>query len=425
MTAGQSEDDDFFPISFESTLLWKADDENEDRNWLEILNSLRHVLCHIIFSLMTGRPVIVVGKTESKSRVQAIVETLSLFLPGHSRHHHCISSWFTGSRLTEEKLTSIKLVGTDKDNVDISVHKLEISYLDIDAHDQKGDLVTSPLYLEGVWINQIVNHLTMFSSKQAYLAYVHTIFATMALKAYVYHHMYVGEYVELDNPDAGESISKGYMSESSSEGNGLNRKWSVRRIMNYLKRIEEREYKTDDYTTPASTPVSESLPSSSLHTQILKQFQNNLNESLDEEGSLSDENEATVTLQNVGEQPMSLLDFNWYPSTVLDTETRRRPSESFSEFSTSSSTNYFQYGDICFDNEEEELSSGSSRNSIFEEQQIPERPAGTSQPENLDPDGLSLNERRGRQFLQEKLDVYGDDQTIIVYMATLTSNDNN
>ncbi|KAF7724142.1 Guanine nucleotide exchange protein smcr8 [Apophysomyces ossiformis] len=431
-TAGRFNNDDFFPIFSESSLLSKVNQKRESRSLLDVLKSLRHLLCHIIFSLMTGRPVIVVGKTQSKSRVEEIVETLSLFLPGHSRHRHSIARWFTDCKLTEDQLSSIKLVGTTVDNVDMSVHRLEISYLDVDANDSKGDLVTSPLYLDGIWINQIVDHLRFFSvsefvaviiieyilmaskSDQAYLAYVHTVFATMALKAYIYRHMYVGEDEIFDGIDIGESTSKGYTSESSLDGNGLSRTWSVRRVMNYLKRIEEREQRSEKPTSTVTTPVSESLPSS-LHAQILKRFQIDLANSPEEEDNLSDENEATVTLQSVNEQPTSLLDFNWYPPSVLDPDIHRRPSESFSECS-SSATNYFQDRDISSDNEEEDLSSGSSKDSLCEENPISEQLCRGSQPEDLGSDGLSSNERRGRRFLQEKLDVYGDDQTIIVHM---------
>lgn len=40
--------------------------------------------------------------------------------------------------------------------------------------------------------------------------------------------------------------------------------------------------------------------------------------------------------------------------------------------------------------------------------------------EQVGPDGVSLIERRGRRFLQEKLRVYGDDQTIVVVSGYMT-----
>ena len=144
----------------------------------------------------------------------------------------------------------------------------------------------------------------------------------MALKAYIYHHIYTLEaqrfstssfaaVVEEINNKASKSD---YWDSSSSESTGLTKKWSVRRIMSYLRRIEERE------------DGNEELPPS--HTEAHEH------------------------------------------DTVLDDFRPTSDDEDSDESST---------------------------------------------------DGMSLNERRGRRFLEHKLDIHGDDQNIIivsVYFST-------
>lgn len=80
----------------------------------------------------------------------------------------------------------------------------------------------------------------------------------MALKAFIYHYMYTRDSQSLAVATAGllssshEHPSKtstrrssrstgGEYDSSSSDGGSLARRWSVRRIMSYLRRIEERQ----------------------------------------------------------------------------------------------------------------------------------------------------------------------------------------
>lgn len=78
----------------------------------------------------------------------------------------------------------------------------------------------------------------------------------IALKAFIYHYMYTRDSQSLAVATAGllsshhhssktsrrsSSRSAGEYDSSSSDGGGLTRRWSVRRIMSYLRRIEERQ----------------------------------------------------------------------------------------------------------------------------------------------------------------------------------------
>ncbi|KAI9013389.1 hypothetical protein CLU79DRAFT_769125 [Phycomyces nitens] len=417
-------DSAFFPIQLETARLWEGGKGGlGEQRLLEVCRTFGHAIHHVLFSLMTGRPVVIIGHYESKSKVKEVVEALGVFVPGHSRQHHQIESWFVGTRLTDDNLGSMKLVGTDRDNLDANVYRLDISCLDIDAvsQHQQGNLVTSPLYLDGQWINQLLEQLPFYSSDGAYLAYLHTVFITIALKAYVYHHMFVkGRGMTDDDPQSpltSEPTTPHSKDDMPSDSdNELGRKWSVRRIMNYLNRIEQRENQSE-FSHPKF---------SSLHRHILNQFPGTEEEEEEEEEetSFSDENEITVTphslhydqVQPQPSRPTTIADMNWFPFSPA--KPRRRPSEAGSESSAgeSSQTLAKECNQVLLESSSED-SSGEDVEEDMRRTRSHSRRSLQSEDEQME--SLSSMEKQGRRFLQEKLRVYGDDQTIVVYLANL------
>lgn len=87
-----------------------------------------------------------------------------MFVPGQSRHRHQIIEWFGARRLTDTQIKSIKLVGIDKVNTDSSIHIDSSCVLDIDV--ENGSLNSSPVYIEGQWINQLLDRMMLFSVKK-------------------------------------------------------------------------------------------------------------------------------------------------------------------------------------------------------------------------------------------------------------------
>lgn len=92
-----------------------------------------------------------------------MIHALSTFVPGISRQQHQIIDWFTDGKLTDETLTSIKLVGTMKCHVDPSIYRLDISCLEMDSKTGSSNLVTSPLYLDGQWIYNLLSKVPLYS----------------------------------------------------------------------------------------------------------------------------------------------------------------------------------------------------------------------------------------------------------------------
>ncbi|KAI9319769.1 hypothetical protein BX666DRAFT_1916064 [Dichotomocladium elegans] len=310
----EAEDNDDEPIvrKIFGSPMWIQDGHDQ----LETLKHIRDVLPHIFFALLTGRPVVVFGK---KDAVQKTVEALSVFVPRSRERQQDVLYWHDDI-LTDTELASYKLVGTA--NLDPSIFKLDISCLELA---DRPNLITSPLYLDGLWINQIMDRLPFFSANRAYLTYLQVVMLDIALKAFIYYHMYTRDSQDTRMPfhpseyasSPPKGTGNGDWDSSSSEGGKVRRKWSVRRIMGYLRRMEERDSGDFNWSSIFEESIDHDPPVAGL---------------LDPESS---------------------------------------------------------------DEEESEESSAS--------------------------DGMSLMERRGRKFLDERLGVHGDDQNIVIYIANLIS----
>lgn len=123
-----------------------------------MLKRYQSLVVDVIFSLLTGRTVLIQGS--NKEKVQQVVGALSVFVPGQSRHRHQIIDWFDSTgRLTG--IGGIKLVGIDKEKMDSSIHMEGSCVLDIDI--KNGSLQSSPVYVEGQWINQLLDRMMLFS----------------------------------------------------------------------------------------------------------------------------------------------------------------------------------------------------------------------------------------------------------------------
>lgn len=259
----------------------------------------------------------------------------------------------------------------------------------------------------------------------------------MSLKAFIYHHLYVCDEFKLDGETPPSVTSnKGYVSESNSENSSmLSGKWS-QRLMSYLKKHED----DNDVPIPPSAPD----PAPVLATAVSSQASSVV--TVEEEEDYSEENQATVTLQNLllhqQQQHQTFIESS-KPRTVVgmfDQPTRRASiSTTYSRESFSSSNsdgseeesgleatvylnNVKDVDELIMNyNDDEESSSGESEQE--EKRKMRARKGkhryARRKSSNVGEDGVSLSERRGRRYLQDKLKVYGDDQTIVVVSLAL------
>ncbi|KAG2235710.1 hypothetical protein INT48_009125 [Thamnidium elegans] len=430
LSSSQDTDDDefYFPVLQAPLQLWKPDPA--PTHLLQVLRKYQSLIVDVIFSLLTGRTVLIQGSVSNKHNVQQVVHALAVFVPGQSRDRHQIIDWFETSRFTDSHIGSIKLVGIAKENMDASIHIEGSCVLDIDA--KNGSLNSSPVYVEGQWINQLLDRMMLFSSDESYLAYLHTVFMTMSLKAFVYHHLYVCDEFKLDETASDTAVvSKGYTSEAS-ESSTLSRKWSIR-LLNYLKKQEDPETDLSSRSSSAAT--------ASVHDST----------TTDDE-DYSEENQATVTLQNL----LQKNNQQDKPRTIVGLFSATGMDEPVITNATASTTTHTIDQDLRRNSisttytRESSISSGSSPNlsddegydlrrppttdrsflnfgaedleyfgqahesdeddSSSEEEKPKSRPARRHGSKHrlrklsdVGPDGVSYTERRGRRYLQEKM----------------------
>ena len=76
---------------------------------MEVLSTYQH-LHHVIFSLLSGRPVLVAGSGRLEPEVIKVVNALALFVPTTHRSRYAVLEW-TSKPLRISDLTKLKLVG--------------------------------------------------------------------------------------------------------------------------------------------------------------------------------------------------------------------------------------------------------------------------------------------------------------------------
>lgn len=161
--SSQETDDDeiYYPILQAPLQLWPSPSSSKPLHLLKILTQYQSLIVDVLFSLLTGRTVLIRGSMNTKSHVEQVVHALSVFVPGQNKERHQIIPWFDQTRFTDSHIGSIKLVGIDKDNMDPSIHIEASCVLDVDV--KHGSLHSSPVYVEGQWINQLLDRLMLFT----------------------------------------------------------------------------------------------------------------------------------------------------------------------------------------------------------------------------------------------------------------------
>lgn len=167
LSSSQDTDDDefYFPVLQAPLQLWQP--EPAPTHLLQVLRKYQSLIVDVIFSLLTGRTVLIQGSVSNKHNVQQVVHALAVFVPGQNRDRHQIIDWFETSRFTDSHISSIKLVGIAKENMDASIHIEGSCVLDIDV--KNGSLNSSPVYVEGQWINQLLDRMMLFSVNSSIL----------------------------------------------------------------------------------------------------------------------------------------------------------------------------------------------------------------------------------------------------------------
>ncbi|KAG1467463.1 hypothetical protein G6F56_004404 [Rhizopus delemar] len=81
---------------------------------LSVLQQYRSLMVDVLFSLLTGRTVVVQGSAKNKAHIEQVVRALSVFVPGQNQERHQVIEWFAKEKLTD--IECIKLVGIEQNS---------------------------------------------------------------------------------------------------------------------------------------------------------------------------------------------------------------------------------------------------------------------------------------------------------------------
>ncbi|XP_066284376.1 guanine nucleotide exchange protein SMCR8-like [Branchiostoma lanceolatum] len=162
---------------------------------------------HVIYALLTGRPLVVMGLPRQEREVRGLVTTLSLFVPGFSNRYHTVIPWHTAP-LCLTDICNTKLIGLAKvkpaERMIPSSVKRYVSVFDCDKK-----TLTTPQY-QGTYINAIVSRKKDFKVDEPYIGYIHSMLLELASKAFLYYHSYCLNSPNVENMQShdGEKLKK-------------------------------------------------------------------------------------------------------------------------------------------------------------------------------------------------------------------------
>ncbi|XP_067675882.1 guanine nucleotide exchange protein smcr8a-like [Haliotis asinina] len=155
---------------------------------LDVLLSCNN-LQHILYSLLIGRTVLVVGSPRLEGEVTRIVTALALFLPDHRRKHPSMIEWLSKPfRLTD--LARTKLAGVCRpekrplESVVPSVVKKYSSVIDVDRQG-----ILAPKY-QGNLLTALISKKKVFNTDTEFVAYIHCWLMELSSKAFIFYHSF-------------------------------------------------------------------------------------------------------------------------------------------------------------------------------------------------------------------------------------------
>ncbi|CAL1534978.1 unnamed protein product [Lymnaea stagnalis] len=155
---------------------------------LEVLSSYQHMK-HIIFSLLSGRPVLVAGSAKYETEVIKLVRALAAFVPTARRKRHAVLEW-TLKPLKIVDLTKLKLVGVcrpEKRSLDSFIPcaiKKTCSIVDV----EKRTILAAPY--QGNFITMLMSKRKVFKSDVQLLSYIEWWLMDIMSKAFMFFHIF-------------------------------------------------------------------------------------------------------------------------------------------------------------------------------------------------------------------------------------------
>ncbi|XP_046368908.2 guanine nucleotide exchange protein SMCR8-like isoform X2 [Haliotis rufescens] len=146
-------------------------------------------LQHILYSLLIGRTVLVVGSPRLEGEVIRIVTALALFLPDHRRKHPSMIEWLSKPfRLTD--LARTKLAGVcrpEKRSLESVVPNVVKKYSSIIDVDRQG--ILAPKY-QGNLLTALISKKKVFNTDTEFVGFIHCWLMELSSKAFIFYHSF-------------------------------------------------------------------------------------------------------------------------------------------------------------------------------------------------------------------------------------------
>ncbi|XP_064617657.1 guanine nucleotide exchange protein SMCR8-like isoform X2 [Liolophura sinensis] len=226
----------------------------------------------VIYSLLSGRTVVILGSVKMEREVREIVTALELFLPGYSStFESVIPLYHKPLRLPE--VIKYKLIGLcrpEKRSLDYMVPNSVKHYLTI--LDVEKRYIMSPLY-QGHYVNLLLNHVSHFKSEESFIAYLHSVLLEIASEAFVYYHLFCLS--SSGNKSRGSTPTvqyENYRKSSSATCRKLGLQDCDARIVEYLVELIKRQQVEEFFTKMNLEPefTAPTLRHSTESSQIFK-----------------------------------------------------------------------------------------------------------------------------------------------------------
>jgi Vesicle coat protein involved in Golgi to plasma membrane transport len=156
---------------------------------IHLLHVFGEYACHLLFSVMIGRPVLVTGSVRSRTAVERAVAALAVFLPG--LHHQHVVSWATAASLPQLSVADMeqsRIMGVCKDvMIPESLHEF-VSIYDTDVH-----FVMAPSYRNLQYPSSIMSRVLhkskRWKSPVLFVRHIHNVMIEVSIKCFIYYHL--------------------------------------------------------------------------------------------------------------------------------------------------------------------------------------------------------------------------------------------
>ncbi|KAF9919728.1 Guanine nucleotide exchange protein smcr8 [Linnemannia zychae] len=162
---------------------------------LDTLQKDLNLAKHLVFALLSGQKVCVIGSSEIEQKVRSMVTVLATFLPhpGYPtreeqlmEQQRRIIPWYQGYGLLQvEDMQTLYIVGVDSSKIDPKFMESDICVVDCDTL----TWVNGRQYTDGILLESIFRNMTLFSEDASFMAFVEGKFFDILLKAFLYYHL--------------------------------------------------------------------------------------------------------------------------------------------------------------------------------------------------------------------------------------------